>query len=147
MKTVSFTDGFGPRGYTQLSPARFARARAQADATNVLPFLAGTGPIVARVYPARTSSYSEVDAPAMIIFIVSLFFVGLIACLCVPKLPLGVPRRGFDLLSWLAVLHEDNVIGQLPILPKNQTSTSGHGSTTDDIADKYGDVAVKYKVL
>ena len=63
-----------------------------------------------------------------------------------PKLPLGVPRRGFDLLSWLAVLREENIIGQLPILPKGQMSTSHNKSTTVDIEEKLGDICVKYKV-
>ena len=112
----------------------------------MLPFLAGTGPIVARVYPSRTLSSTGIDTLPMIIVNISLLILGFIACLCVPKLPLGVPRRGFDLLSWLAVLHEENIIGQLPILPRGRVSTSHNRSTTDDIEEKLGDICVKYKV-
>lgn len=147
MQAVSFTDGEGPSGYTKLSPSKFAQARAQADATNVLPFLAGSGVIAARVYPTLLLCSTAIDLTLMVVVNISVFVVGLVACICVPRLPLGVPRRGFDLLSWLAVLYEDNVVGQLPFLPGKHTGSSSRlKSSLENIEDKFGDISLKYKV-
>ena len=142
---MSFTDGSGPTGYTKLSPERFASARAMADATNVLPFLAGTGAVVARLYPSHIISVASVDTVPMVIANVAILILGLIAGLCVPRLPLAVPRRGFDLMSWLAVLYGDNVVGQLPILPGSHSSLNQRVAV-EDVDRRLGDVRIKYKV-
>lgn len=116
-----------------------------ADATNVLPFLAGTGAVVARLYPSHIISVASVDTVPMVIANVAILILGLIAGLCVPRLPLAVPRRGFDLMSWLAVLYGDNVVGQLPILPGSHSSLNQRVAV-EDVDRRLGDVRIKYKV-
>lgn len=135
----------GPQGYTKLSPKHYAQARAMADATNVLPFLAGTGAVAARLYSSRIISTAAVDVVPMIIANVVILVIGLLAGLCVPRLPLAVPRRGFDLMSWLAVLYGDNVIGQLPILPGSRAGLDKR-IAIEDVDRRLGDIRVKYRV-
>lgn len=72
-----------------------------------------------------------------------LLAIGLAAGLCIPRLPLSVPRRGFDLLSWIAVLHGDNMIGQLPILPGGRSGID-EKMELDEIERRFGDVRVRY---
>ncbi|KAF8883443.1 hypothetical protein BD779DRAFT_1802002 [Infundibulicybe gibba] len=109
---ISFTTGQGPNGYTELSPEAFAQARAQADASNVLPYFAGTGPVVARSYPDRVMSSAAIQPIEMAIALGAIFILGWVAGMFVPKLPLGVPRRGFELYSWLAAFHADELVGE-----------------------------------
>lgn len=111
---VSFSGGSGPSGYTSLSPSQYATARAFADATNVLPYLAGTKQIVGRRYSDLILATASVNVTFAVITLGVIFVVGIISASCVPRLPLGVPQRGFDLLSWLSVLYGDNLSAQLP---------------------------------
>ena len=48
--TVSFTGNIGPEDYTELSPKFYADVRGKVDASNALPYLSGTRPIVVRAY-------------------------------------------------------------------------------------------------
>ncbi|KAG9077655.1 hypothetical protein FRC06_008785, partial [Ceratobasidium sp. 370] len=50
---VSFTNGSGPLGYTKLDAARVANMLAKSDSQHLLPYLAGSQPIVARSYPDK----------------------------------------------------------------------------------------------
>ena len=45
----------------------------------------------------------------MIATIATLFVLGITAGLCVPTLPQGKPRRGVDLISWIAALEGDGL--------------------------------------
>lgn len=130
-------------GYTTLSASRYAEARAQADSTNVLPFLAGSGAIAARIYPSHVLAVATVDKIPMIIANVAILLLGLVAGFCVPRLPLAVPRRGFDLFSWLAVLHGDNLIGQLPVLPGGKAGLE-RKMDLNAVEKRIGDIKVKY---
>ncbi|KAF9645600.1 hypothetical protein BDM02DRAFT_490337 [Thelephora ganbajun] len=101
---VSFTEGAGPEGYIELSPDRFAVIRARVDAANVLPYLAGSGPVVAQSYPDRTLAYVTFKQWQLIGLPMLILILGIIGELFVPTLPLNVPRRGFGVYSWLALL-------------------------------------------
>ena len=102
-QAVSFTDGAGPEGYIELSPDRFAVIRARVDAANVLPFLAGSGYIVAQSYPDQTLAYVRYIQWQLIGLPMLVLLLGVFGELFVPKLPLDIPRRGFGVYSWLAL--------------------------------------------
>lgn len=106
---VSFTDGAGPEGYIELSPDRFAVIRARVDAANVLPFLAGSGHIVAQSYPDRTLAYVTYEQWQLIGLPMLVLLLGIIGELFVPTLPLNVPRRGFGVYSWLTLFHSQEL--------------------------------------
>ncbi|KAF8883434.1 hypothetical protein BD779DRAFT_1443935 [Infundibulicybe gibba] len=134
---ISFTTGQGPNGYTELSPEAFAQARAQADASNVLPYFAGTGPVVARSYPDRVMSSASIQPIEMAIALGAIFILGWVAGMFVPKLPLGVPRRGFELYSWLAAFHADELVGERgPGLARNMELA--------DIQERVGGLKFRY---
>ena len=104
MQVVSFTDGAGPEGYTSLSASRFASIRASSDASNVLPFLSGSGRILANSYRSETLAWAEFAPWQLATLLGVSLLLGVIAAFFLPRLPLDVPRRGFGLFSWIAVL-------------------------------------------
>ncbi|KAL0949015.1 hypothetical protein HGRIS_009111 [Hohenbuehelia grisea] len=110
---VSFTSGQGPQGYTELSEEFFAQARALADASNVLPYFAGTGNILARSFSDRVLATAKIRHEFLAAFIGAVLLTGLIAGLFVPRLPLGVPKRGFELYSWMAAFRGDEVASEM----------------------------------
>jgi hypothetical protein len=71
---------------------------------NVLPFLVGTGTLVARSYPDQTVASVKFVPWQMVSILSSILVIGLVAGLCVPVLPFEIPRRGFGLYSWVALL-------------------------------------------
>lgn len=77
----------------------------------MLPYFAGSGSIVARVYPDRVLAYAYINPVQMVIALVVVFVLGLVAALFVPRLPMGVPRRGFELYSWVAAFYADELVG------------------------------------
>ena len=106
-QAVSFTEGSGPEGYIELSPDRFAVIRARVDAANVLPYLAGSGNIVAQSYSDQTLAYVRYAQWQLIGLPMMVLLLGLIGELFVPRLPFNVPRRGFGLYSWLALFQSE----------------------------------------
>jgi hypothetical protein len=65
--------------------------------------------------------------------------LGLLAGLFVPKLPLDVPHRGFELYSWMAAFHVDELVG-----------TEGDMGITRnmelrEIADRQGELKFRYQ--
>ena len=111
---VSFTSGDGAFGYTELSEVYYAKARALADAGNVLPYFAGSGLVVARRYDDQVITYPAINIVFMCMTILPAFLMGLISALFVPRLPLDVPRRGFDLYSWLSAFHAHELVAEHP---------------------------------
>jgi len=103
LQIVSFTEGTGPKGYIELSPDRVAVFRARVDAVNVLPYLAGSGPVVAQVYRDETLAYATYKPWQLIILPALVLILGTIGELFVPTLPLDIPRREFGVYSWLAL--------------------------------------------
>ncbi|KAL0949830.1 hypothetical protein HGRIS_009865 [Hohenbuehelia grisea] len=137
---VSFTGGEGPEGYIELSETFFAEARARADASNVLPYFAGTGSILARSYPDRIMSSSHMNTPMTIGLLAIALALGLIAALFVPRLPLGVPRRGFELYSWVAALQGDDVAAEM-----NRAGVRKNMELRD-VEKRLGDLRFRYVV-
>ncbi|KAJ8488594.1 hypothetical protein ONZ45_g13895 [Pleurotus djamor] len=105
--------GEGPNGYTELSPTSFAQARSQLDASNLVAFFSGTGDIVGRSYPDQVLSSARILTVPMVIVLVVVLIFGVVAGMFVPRLPLGVPRRDFELYSWVAAFHGDRVAEEM----------------------------------
>jgi hypothetical protein len=81
----------------------------------------------------------------MIVAIVALLVLGLVAGLCVPTLPQGKPRRGVDLISWIAALEGDG----LQIEKNGKGAGKGkweleRGEEVEDVDRGYGDGKVRY---
>jgi len=102
--TVSFTGNTGPKGYTELSPHFYADVRGKVDASNVLPFLSGTRPIIVRAYKDEILASASFNARTLGGVLGIVLLLGALAGLFVPALPFDIPRRGFGLFSWVAVL-------------------------------------------
>ncbi|KAG6878852.1 hypothetical protein C0992_007114 [Termitomyces sp. T32_za158] len=107
---ISFSGGQGLYDYKELSPSYFAQARGLADAGNLLPYFAGTGEILTRRYQDLVLSSTSVNPGYMGIYIGLIMVLGILAGLFVPKLPLNVPHRGFEVDSWIAAFHADELI-------------------------------------
>jgi len=138
LQVVSYTSGQGPLGYTELSESFFAQARGQADAGNTLPYLIGRGQSVARLYPDLVLSRVSFDTLAMIMYLLGLLIFGLVAALFVPKLPLGAPRRAFDVYSWMAAFRADELVSNdLDAMIKRNMEL-------DDLEDHVGGVKLRY---
>ncbi len=76
----------------------------------MLPYFVGSGSLVVRVYPDLVLAFAFMDPVAMIITLAMIFTLGLLAALLVPRLPLGVSRRGFGLYSWLAAFRAEELV-------------------------------------
>ena len=148
LQIISFTDGSGARGYTSLSPAGFGRARGLAVATNLLPFFAGRGQILAQRYNDRVVSSAAVKVVPMIIYLFFILLMGLIAGLFVPRLPLNVPRRGFELFTWMTVFNA----GELTRVPGTGSgedcepgrSFGEKSPELDEVERKMGEMKFRY---
>ncbi|QRW13002.1 hypothetical protein RhiLY_12001 [Ceratobasidium sp. AG-Ba] len=108
---VSFTNGSGPLGYTKLDPTRLAMSIAKSDSQHLLPYLAGSQPIVARSYPDKTVAYVKISQLWLGILLLIMLTLGYIAAIFVPRLPLGLPKRDFGVFSWLAAIEGDAIVG------------------------------------
>ncbi|KAF8075860.1 hypothetical protein FPV67DRAFT_386387 [Lyophyllum atratum] len=135
---VSYTDGKGPLGYTELSEIYFAQARGLADASNVLPYFVGSGKTVARRYHDQVSSSASVIPLYMGIYLAFILVIGLVAGFFVPKLPLDVPHRGFEVYSWIAAFHADELIGVGRNVPISRNME------LDEIEQRMGDLRFRY---
>ncbi|TFK74366.1 hypothetical protein BDN72DRAFT_833278 [Pluteus cervinus] len=135
---VSFTGGQGPVGYTELSPDFFGQARALADASNMLPYFAGSGLTVARVYPDKIIATAAVRNIEMIAVLVFVLLLGVMAGLFVPKLPLSVPRRGFEVFSWMAAFQADELLGERP------DAGLARNMELNDIQERVGELRFRY---
>ena len=114
MQLISFTSGKGPYGYTQFSEVYYAKARALADAGNVLPYFAGSGLTLARRYQDQVVTSVAISNPLMASTMLTVFLMGLISALFVPRLPLDMPRRGFDLYSWFSAFYMHELVAERP---------------------------------
>ena len=111
--TVSFTGNVGPEGYTELSSQFYADVRGKADASNVLPFLSGTRPIVVRAFKDEVLASTSFKPGILVGVLGCALLLGALAGLFVPALPFDIPRRGFGLFSWVAALHGRELGGEL----------------------------------
>jgi len=112
---VSFsnTTTGGPLGYTQLSPTQFARTLAMSDASNLLPFLVGTLPIIAHTYRNIYLASAYAAALPLAIALIVIGSLGVLAAFLVPKLPFSRPRRDFGVFSWMAAMEDDELLGRV----------------------------------
>ena len=110
--TVSFTGNVGPQDYTELSPQFYADVRGKVDASNVLPFLSGTRPIVVRAYKDAVLASASFNPYILCGVLGAALLLGVLAGLFVPALPLDIPWRGFGLFSWVAVLRGQELGGE-----------------------------------
>ncbi|KAF7313376.1 hypothetical protein HMN09_00493300 [Mycena chlorophos] len=145
---VSFTGGDGPYGYLELSAPYFAQARARADATNLLSYLAGSAPSLARSYPDRVTSYAVLSTVEAAVVFAVLLVLGLLAGFFVPRLPLAIPRRGFGLYSWLAAFYSNELVLERMDARTESAGTPGLPKHLDlqDIKRHMGDLRFRYGV-
>lgn len=145
-QAIECTDGNGAFGYTSLSAPLFERFRARADANNLLPYMVGSGAIVVRSYPDSILAFATIQNISLIGVLISFFALGVFAALFVPKLPKGMPRRGFDLYSWLAAFYADELV----IVSKLEGNNGqpglpiGRKMEIEDIEQHIGDVRIRY---
>ncbi|EKM82111.1 hypothetical protein AGABI1DRAFT_70724 [Agaricus bisporus var. burnettii JB137-S8] len=143
---IECTDGKGAFNYTSLSAPLFERFKARADATHLLPYMVGSGKIAVRSYPDRVLAFSTILNIPLIAILISFLALGVFAALFVPRLPKNMPRRGFDLYSWLAAFYADELViagkpggnGGLPVLP------IGRKMDVEDIEQHIGEVRFRY---
>jgi len=110
---VSFTGNVGPNNYSELSPRFYADVRGKADASYVLPFLSGSRPVVVRAYKDAVLASASFNPYILDGVLGIALLLGALAGLFVPALPFDVPRRGFGLFSWVAVLHGQELGGEV----------------------------------
>ncbi|KDQ21472.1 hypothetical protein BOTBODRAFT_25920 [Botryobasidium botryosum FD-172 SS1] len=139
--SVGFTTGSGPDGYTTLTPANVESTIAAADASNLLPYLTGSAPLLAYSYPDQTLAYTHVNGWWLLGTLLVILFLGYAAAFFVPSLPLGMPRRDFGVLSCLTLEGED--------LPKSMSSTDSmwtKNTELEDLRRRIGAIKVRYGV-
>lgn len=152
---ISYTTGNGPYGYTSLSTSLYAKAKAVADANNMLPYFAGTGDLVARAYPDRVVAFASIQPVYMVVTLIALLILGTVAALSVPRLPMNAPRRGFELYSWVAAFYADELVGcgkGEPAMPGEQVQAGlgqvglpiGRRMEIEEIQQHIGDVRFRY---
>ena len=73
----------------------------------MLPYLAGSGPVVAQSYGDQTLAYVTYKQWQLIGLPALVLVLGIVGELFVPTLPLNIPRRGFGVYSWLALLQSE----------------------------------------
>jgi len=86
--------------------------RGKVDAAYVLPFLSGTRPIVVRAYKDVVLASASFNPSILGVVLGIALLLGVLAGFFVPALPLDIPRRGFGLFSWVAVLHGQELGGE-----------------------------------
>ena len=67
---------------------------------------------MARKYQDLVLSNASINTFAMLVYLTFVLLVGLIAGLFVPRLPLGMPRRGFELYTWMAAFQAGELVGE-----------------------------------
>ncbi|KDQ10054.1 hypothetical protein BOTBODRAFT_500583 [Botryobasidium botryosum FD-172 SS1] len=135
---VSFTNGTGPEGYTKLDPARVANVLAESDASNLLPYLVGTEPILAHQYLDRTVAYTQIDPWILLAFIGIVLVFGVLGTMFVPTLPLGLPRRNFGTASFVMLRGEG--------LPPRKVDASWEGEELEDLEQRLGNSRLRFGV-
>ncbi|KAG5635173.1 hypothetical protein H0H81_012145 [Sphagnurus paluster] len=100
------------RYYAGLSPTYLASSLGSRDATNMLPYFVGSGPIVARRYNDRIVASASIEQLPTLFCLGFIMLIGLFAGLFVPKLPMNVPHRGFEMYTWMAAFHGHELVGE-----------------------------------
>ncbi|CAE6420807.1 unnamed protein product [Rhizoctonia solani] len=133
---VSFTGNSEPGKYTKLVAAELQDVLGDVDSQHLLPYLVGSQPIVAHLYPDETLAYTKVYLVWLIVTLIVVLVLGFIVAIFVPRLPLGLPRRDFGVFSWIAAIEGDSLVN-LPV-------QVGRYERLEDLERKAKDVPVKY---
>uniref|UniRef100_A0A0W0EVF4 Uncharacterized protein n=1 Tax=Moniliophthora roreri TaxID=221103 RepID=A0A0W0EVF4_MONRR len=134
---ISYTGNSGPEAYTELSPQYFAEAKAKADCSNLLPYLAGSGKSLAWSFEDHAISTVNLYISLAVPLLLFVMVMGLVAGLFVPTLPLNVPRRGFTLYSWWAAFQGNELLA-------DRTSMIDKQMNLKDIEQEIGDLKFRY---
>lgn len=111
---VSFTGNTEPDKYTKLRSPDLQDVLGDVDSQHLLPYLVGSQPIVAHLYPDKTVAYTKVFVVWLIGSLIGVLILGFVVAIFVPRLPLGLPRRDFGIFSWLAAIEGDSLVN-LPV--------------------------------
>lgn len=141
VQVLSFTDGDGPMGYTQLSETRYATSLAFARAVDVLPHLAGSGLSVARRYSDKIVADVSLANTPLGLIIAAVLFMGIISGIFVPRLPFEIPRRGFDMFSWMSAFYAGEVMAE-----EQPSNLNTKDLELSDIIELAGDLKFFYLV-
>jgi len=85
----------GPGAYTKLSPSSMETVIGGWDSSQALPYLIGTGYITAQARQDRIIGIGKVNILYLGLVLGLTLLVALIADVCIPRLPNGVPLRDF----------------------------------------------------
>lgn len=77
---------------------------------------------------------------AAIVVLATVLVLGVVAGLFVPRLPMSVPRRGFELYSWMAAFYSKELI----IDQVDQTESMVKRLELQDIQTHMGDLRFRY---
>ena len=123
-QVISLAQGTGPQGYIELSPDRLAVVRARVSAAYALPYLVGSGSVVAQSYEDEVLAFASYKWWQLVSLLVPVLIMGIIGELFVPVLPLNVPRREFGVYSWVALLRSQaRGLGCIPCTRANRPLT------------------------
>ena len=97
---------------------------------NVLPFLVGSGHVVAQSYEDETLASVAYKQWQLISLPVIIWILGVIGELFVPALPFNVPRREFGVYSWLVLFQSQaRGLGRVPCATRGLTSRLHSGTS------------------
>jgi hypothetical protein len=85
-------------------------------------------------------SSAQINLKGMLTYLAIVLLIGLMAGLCVPRLPLDVPRRGFELYSWVAAFHAEELVGDVDL----RQSQVPKKMELEDIEDAMGELRFRY---
>ncbi|CAE6419980.1 unnamed protein product [Rhizoctonia solani] len=105
--TATFGGGNSPTQYTKLNADNVAKILANSDSQHLLPYLVGSQPVLAHVYPDKTVAYTYVYTVWLAVILAIVLVNGIVVSIFVPRLPLGVSRRDIGVTSWLAAIEDD----------------------------------------
>ena len=101
-QAIYFSTGF--HSYRRLDPDKVGRVLADYSAGYALPYLVGSGDVVAQYYEDETVARTTYKKWQLIGPLLGILILGIIGELFVPVLPGDIPRREFGIYSWLALL-------------------------------------------
>ncbi|KAH7338682.1 hypothetical protein B0J17DRAFT_658041 [Rhizoctonia solani] len=104
---VAFGGGNSPTQYTKLNAENVAKILANSDSQHLLPYLVGSQPVLAHVYPDKTVAYTYIYTAWLAVILAIVLVNGIVVSVFVPRLPLGVSRRDIGVTSWLAAIEDD----------------------------------------
>ncbi|KDQ11366.1 hypothetical protein BOTBODRAFT_177404 [Botryobasidium botryosum FD-172 SS1] len=132
---IEFTGGngaLGPETYTKLSPSSMEAVIGRWDSSRALPCLIGTGYINAETREDCITGTGTVNTLYLGLALGLTLLVGIIADICIPRLPGGTPLRDFGVLSSITISR--------PALHKLDTETNGDSGVGSERVMRLGDL-------